>query len=380
MYAEIKPALFIWACKRSGKSFESLLKKFPKLSVWMEGNENPTLKQLEKFAKSTYTPVGYFFLEKPPVEKLPLPDFRTIGNEYVSNPSPHLLDTIYLCQQRQEWYRDYLKMNGMKPRSFPRSVQTTDNIIKTAYKIRTELGFDIEKRNKFPTWKASLSHFIELVEKSGILVMRSGVYLNNNYRHLDVEEFRGFSISDDYAPLIFINGADTKAAQMFTLAHELVHIWLGKSGVTDATPALFSENKTEKWCNSVAAEILVPYDIIKNEYDQNSTLNKELNRLAKYFKVSTLVILRRIFDTGIISQNQFRNEYKKELDRLKSLSKKSGGGDFYVNQKYKVSSNFARALLISTLEGHTLHRDAFKLLGFSKLSTFRELGARLGVM
>lgn len=382
MYADVKPELILWACERSGYSMDILEHKFSKLSAWIEGSAKPTLKQLENFANSTHAPIGFFFLSEPPVEILPLPDFRTIANGYLRKPSPNLLDTIYICQQRQEWYREYAKMNGMNPLDFVGSFKEFENIQIVAEKIRNKLEFDVEKRKKLTSWESALSHFIEKVENSGILVMRSGVYLNNNYRHLDVEEFRGFSISDKLAPLIFINGADTKAAQMFTLAHEVAHIWLGVSGVTDTQPSSFSGSSVEKWCNAVAAEILVPVSSIEKEFNSDENLKKEMSRLAKFYKVSTLVILRRIYDIDAISQDKFRIEYKNELERLKSFadSKGSGGGDFYANQKYKISSSFAKALLISTLEGNTLHRDAFKLLGFSKFSTFKELGARLGVM
>ncbi|HRZ79045.1 MAG TPA: ImmA/IrrE family metallo-endopeptidase, partial [bacterium] len=363
MYADVKPELILWACERSGYSMDILEHKFSKLSAWIEGSAKPTLKQLENFANSTHAPIGFFFLSEPPVEILPLPDFRTIANGYLRKPSPNLLDTIYICQQRQEWYREYAKMNGMNPLDFVGSFKEFENIQIVAEKIRNKLEFDVEKRKKLTSWESALSHFIEKVENSGILVMRSGVYLNNNYRHLDVEEFRGFSISDKLAPLIFINGADTKAAQMFTLAHEVAHIWLGVSGVTDTQPSSFSGSSVEKWCNAVAAEILVPVSSIEKEFNSDENLKKEMSRLAKFYKVSTLVILRRIYDIGAISQDKFRIEYKNELERLKSFadSKGSGGGDFYANQKYKISSSFAKALLISTLEGNTLHRDAFKL-------------------
>ena len=200
-----------------------------------------------------------------------------------------------------------------------------------------------------------------------------------NINEITKEQFRGFSISDVYAPLIFINGADTKAAQIFTLAHEVAHIWLGVSGVTDTQLSSFSNNKIERWCNAVAAEILVPEVLIRKEFNRDNELKTELNRLAKFYKVSTLVILRRIFDIGAISKDEFWILFKTELERLKSFKKKGGGGDFYKTQKFRVSANFARALLVSTLEGRTLHRDAFKLLGFSKLSTFRELGSFYGV-
>jgi len=202
---------------------------------------------------------------------------------------------------------------------------------------------------------------------------------SNNRRKLDPREFRGFALADDLAPLVFIHGADTKAAQMFTLAHELAHIRLGLSAVCDARASRMPEHEVERWCNRVAAELLVPLKVLRAEYEEGAVLQDEVARLARRFKVSTLVILRRIHDAGGLTREQLRQAYDAELERLRTLPKGSGG-NFYLTQAARVSKRFARALVVSTLEGQTLHRDAFRMLGFSKLTTFHELGRSLGVM
>jgi Zn-dependent peptidase ImmA (M78 family) len=212
----------------------------------------------------------------------------------------------------------------------------------------------------------------------GVLVMISGVVGSNNRRKLDPREFRGFALSDDLAPLVFINGADTKAAQMFTLAHELAHVWLGQSALSDVDPASVPSHRVEIWCNQVAAEFLVPLEQLQTEYRQRVGLQEEYGRLARFFKVSTLVILRRLCDAGVMSPDDMWQACNEEVARLQVIPRASGG-DFYLTQSARVSKRFARALVVSTLEGQTLHRDAFRLLGFSKLETFRELGHSVGV-
>lgn len=378
MNVEIKPALLRWASERSGFTRNELVSRFPRLDDWESGLARPTLKQIERFAKATYTPIGYFFLQEPPVEQLPIPDYRTVENRYVGHPSPNLLDTIYTCQQRQEWYREFAHSISENQLPFVGSARLTSNIEAIAARIRNALGFDLEQRRQTPTWTEALRLFIEQADAIGILVMCSSVVLNNNTRHLDPDEFRGFAIADNIAPLIFINGADTKAAQMFTLAHELAHIWLGKSAISDASASLIPNDKVENWCNRVAAELLVPLSILKCEYQKNSELDVEINRLARRFKVSTLVILRRIHDIGGLTQMQLWQAYEKELQKLRQISKGTGG-NFYLTQAARVSKRFARALIVSTLEGQTLYRDAFRMLGFSKLATFHALGRSLGV-
>jgi Zn-dependent peptidase ImmA (M78 family) len=376
----IKPHMFQWACERSGISDETLLSRFPKLELWAQGAAKPTLKQLESFAKATHTPIGYLFLPDPPVERMPIPDFRTIDTKQLHRLSPDLLDTVYICQQRQEWYRDFARSSGNEPLAFVGSVDVSSDVVATAEKIRHALGFDVEERRQLPTWGDALRRFIELADTKGVLVMVSGIVGSNTHRKLDPQEFRGFALADNLAPLVFINGSDTKAAQMFTLAHELAHIWLGQSAVSDTQAVQSPEHVVEQWCNQVAAELLVPFSIIRDEYQRSNSLFDEMKRLAKRFKVSTLVILRRIHDIGGISREQLWQAYREELKNLRDMmAGGSGGGDFYRSQAVRVSKRFARALVVSTLEGQTLHRDAFRLLGFSKLATFHELGQRLGV-
>lgn len=389
MHVDVKPAMLRWARDRSGLDPNVLAHRFPKLTNWEQEEEQPTLRQLEEFAKVTHAPIGYLFLPTPPVERIPIPDFRTIGNQHIGHPSPDLLETIYLCQQRQEWYRDFSRSIREEALAFVGSATADSNIVETAAEIRNKLGFDLEARRQCPTWVDALRNFIGQVDALGILVMVSGVVGSNNRRKLDPNEFRGFAISDDLAPLIFVNGSDTKAGQMFTLAHELAHIWLGQTALSDVEPVSEptaqqvqpvrqAAQRVEDWCNKVAAELLVPLAVLQQEYQRGEDLNGALNRLARRFKVSTLVILRRIHDAGGLTRQQLWQAYRAELERLREIPRESGG-DFYLTLGARVGKRFARALVVSTLEGQTLHRDAFHLLGFSKLATFRKLAHSLGV-
>jgi Zn-dependent peptidase ImmA (M78 family) len=378
MRVEVKPELLRWARERSRIEPDALANRFPKLDEWERGEALPTLKQLEDFANATHAPVGYFFLPAPPTELIPIPDFRTVAGRHVERASPDLLDTIHLCQQRQEWYREFAQSIGERPLPLVGSVTVTTDVVDAAEQIRHTIGFDLEERRRIPTWTDALRRFIELADTAGVMVMVSGVVGSNNRRKLDPDEFRGFALADPLAPLVFINGSDTKAAQMFTLAHELAHIWLGQSAVSDAQPNEVPDNRVERWCNAVAAELLVPLAVFERDFDRGADLDLEMNLLARRFKVSTLVVLRRMRDAGL-NPTRFREAYAAEVARLRAISTGTGG-NFYLTVGARASKRFARALVVSTLEGRSSFTEAFRLLGFKRMATFRELGSSLGLV
>lgn len=375
----IQPEMFRWARDRARLDSLALVARFPKLEAWEAGEAQPTLRQLEDYARATHAPVGYFFLPEPPVEPLPIPDFRTVANRSIARPSPDLLDMVYACQQRQDWYRDDARVTGQTPLPFVGSLTTATPPIEAAAQLRQVLGFSIEARRDCASWTEALRSFIEQTDQIGVMVMVSGVVMNNNSRHLDPQEFRGFALSDPLAPLVFVNGADSKAAQMFTLAHELAHVWLGQSALSDVSADVVPDSATEVWCNQVAAELLVPMQSLLAEWVADESIADTLKRLARHFKVSSLVILRRLLDAGRMDRSEFFAAYRAELARLREMEARgAGGGDFYRTTAARVSKRFARALVESTLEGRTLYRDAFHMLGIAKTSTFNEFGRSLG--
>jgi len=377
--AKVKPELLLWALKRSGKSLEQLEGRLPKLGSWLKKESSPTFKQLELFSRATFVPIGYLFLERPPLESIPVPDFRTMASRRARDPSANLLDAIYLCQLRQEWYREHQLDQGEDSLSFVGSVSPTQDPVKVAAGMRADLKFDVSDRKNLGTLDKALRRFVELAEGIGVLVMIAGVVGSNTKRKLDPEEFRGFALVDKFAPVVFVNGADTKAAQIFTLAHELVHVWIGRSALSDVDLVERSGLKVERWCNQVAAELLVPSEILLQLFDETTELHAELRRLAHEFKVSTLVILRRLSDVGAIERDVMWRTYQKELARL-TPHKTRSGGNFYATLPVKVSKRFARTLIASTIEGETLYNDAYKMLGISKTEAFARLATQLGVL
>lgn len=316
---DVAPALLRWAVRRARWDEATTRQRAPKLDAWIDGTARPTLKQIEKFAADTHTPFGLLFLPEPPVEDLPLPDMRTMRDAGLRQPSADLLGTIYLCQRRQDWYRDEALNSGATPLGFVGSATLSTPVEEVAARIRSSLRLD---ERSVTSWSDAVTDLIERADSMGILVMVNGIVGADTHRKLDPEEFRGFALADDIAPLIFVNGSDTKAAQVFTLVHELAHLWLGHSALSDATADTRGDRAEEHWCNQVAAEVLVPLSSLRAEWD------------------------------GTYGED--------ELDRL--------------------SSRFTRAVVASTLAGRTTYRDAYRLLGIVKPSVFKQLTgqARMG--
>ncbi len=377
----IKPELIRWAVKRSGKDEQALHKRFPKLLEWEGGQVQPTWNQLQQLARATYTPVGYLFFDEPPDEPLPIADLRTIADRGVTQPSPNLLETIYLCQQRQAWFTEYSMIQNHDPFDYVGSAAADgqESTAAVAQRMRQRLGFDVSERASVATFEYSFRAFVDLLDAAGILVMISGIVGSNTHRKLDINEFRGFALADKYAPLIFINGNSSKSAQMFTLAHELAHIWLGSTALTDAEASVLAPSGVERWCNQVAAEFLVPSAHFVQRLNPGEEARRAMKRLAREFKVSTLVILRRMHEVGILDRSTFWNEYEDEVARLLSLRRDGAGGNYYRTQPLRISKRFARAVIVDTLEGHTLYRDAMNLIGTKNVATLHELGHSLGV-
>ncbi len=370
-----------WAAERARLSDTALERSFRKWALWLSGDAQPTLKQLEDFARLTRTPIGYFFLPEPPVQQLPVPDFRTRRDEAPAEPSTALLDTLYLCQQRQDWYRDYARVHGLARLDFVSSATVEDQPEQVAGEMRQILGLSVAERRTLSTWTDALRQLVFKAEDAGILVMASSIVGSNSRRTLDAAEFRGFALVDDRAPLVFINASDSKAARMFTLAHELAHIWLGESGISDPEAGSVPKQGVERWCNRVAAELMMPLDALHEAHEPDAPVADEMQRLAHLFKVSSLVALRRLFDAGFIDRDTLWQNYRQETARIRALDiGGSGGGDYYRTLAARTGKRFAHAVFSSTLEGQTLFRDAFRMLGMRKTSTFYQAARELGVM
>ncbi len=380
----MRPAVLEWTRARSGIAVSDWDRRFPRYEAWLSGDTAPTLKQLEEFAHKTHTPIGFLFLDVPPDEPVPIPDFRTPDNRPVGDHyavSADLLDVVYACERRQEWYRDNQVLEGELPLSFVGVSATNDAADDVADQMRAVLDWTTQSRSTCRGSDGALTWLREHAEAAGILVMISGIVGSNTHRRLDPQEFRGFALVDRHASVVFVNGADSKAAQVFTLAHELAHLWLGETALSDLDPRSVRANDVERWCNQVAAEFLVPMAEFRSRFDHGADLRVQLRPLAEYFRVSTQVILGRIRDAGALTWDEYLVELGVERQRAADfLASSAGGGNYYNTKPVQVSRRFASALIASAKEGRTPYTRALRLLEVKKESMFDRLAEDLGVV
>ncbi|HWA10743.1 MAG TPA: XRE family transcriptional regulator [Opitutaceae bacterium] len=369
MIISLNPNVLRWARTRAGLKEHELAEKLhikPDNVTRWEMTGELKLTQAEKLADKTYTPLGLLFLSEPPEEKLPISDFRTVGDEPVASPSTELLDTIQMMQARQAWMREYLIGQGFSRLPFVGSARHGQRPEAVAASMRAALKMTDAWAKQHPDWSSALFGLRHLIEDADILIFINGVVGNNTHRPLKTSEFRGFALCDDVAPLIFINNADAKSAQMFTIAHELAHIWLGIDGVSNLPKLQAPELEIEQFCNAVAAEFLVPSEEISAVWKVAEAEEHPYGYLARVFKVSPIVAARRAQDLGFIDREEFfnfLNHYQAQQHK-----KPSTGGDFWKTNNVRIDPRFGVSVVRAAKEGQLLYTDAYRLTGLKSES------------
>jgi len=356
--------MLTWAMNRGGVG----LPDFKTLPVerWMTGERQPTVKQLQDFARKVHVPYGFLFLPEPPQEEQPIPFFRSIGAER-EGISINVRDTIQQMQQRQDWLSSYLRRENYDSLPFVGAFNQHHGKDAIIASIQKSLGLTENWANECPNWEEALKFLTQKIEDRRIIVVFNGVVGNNTHRPLDVHECRGFVLVNEMAPLLFVNNKDAKSAQLFTIVHELAHIWLGESAGFDFRGMLPADDPVEKLCDSIAAEFLVSEVSLREAWEQTHSIKT----LSRKFKVSPIVIGRRLMDIGLYSRDQFftfYNNYMRDFED-RNNTPESGGGNFYATARMRISPTFARYINQAVKTGNLLYRDAYRLTGL-KSKTF----------
>jgi len=357
---ELSPAVLDWAASQAGEHMDEIAQKVSKKSAQKIIGGVLTYPQVLKYAKLTGVPLGFLFLEEPPdARKLPLADFRTLPE---SHPlSRDFFDVFDDIEFKHSWMKERLAAEGAEPLELVGKYSGVWPAVDVlAAEMRNTLVFNDKVLQDVKNSDQLFSALAEKCEQLGIFVFKNGVVGNNTRRSLSVSEFRGFAIADKQCPIVFINGADAPSAWVFTLAHELAHIWLGDSGVSDAGPT--AEHKVEKFCNAVAGEFLVPQKLFVELWHSiaESTADARLDVARRTFKVSKIVIARRALDLGFIDKKHYFDIYN--LARKVAKELKKPGGDFYRSLAIRNSKAFSLEVANLAVAGAITLGQAGRLL------------------
>ncbi|WP_197974114.1 MULTISPECIES: ImmA/IrrE family metallo-endopeptidase [unclassified Stenotrophomonas] len=357
-----------WAAKEAGRDRQSLAEEIAKRDDdrrrILQGEL--TIRQAEKVAKLARIPFGFLFLQVPPEPSRPsIPDLRRVTD--AAPLSDDFFEVLADATSKQEWFIDHLREGGADSLPFVGRFRfaSRPKVAVVAEDIRRTLGVTVADRTSSQDADAYFRKLSDRAEDQGILVMKSGIVRAFTRRRLSEGEFRGFAVAHPMAPIVFINGQDAVVASVFTLMHEIAHIWLGESGVSDLSPT--TDRGIEIFCNAVSAEVLVP----NHEFLAQWTNTPNVEALARLFRVSRAVIARRAFDNGLISWPEFEL-YLRPLPR----KPREPGGDPFRTIPVRNSKRLTRAVVGSALSGETLLREAASLLN-SKPDTVIKLGNRV---
>ena len=378
---KLRPDVLRWARERADLTAEDLARKVrlkaDRVHEW-ESSGEISMAWAERLAAATHSPLGFLFLSFPPYAALPINDFRTRAGDAPLNPSLELLETVYAMQYRSEWLREELIDTGGEPVQIVGAFRSGASNVSAADAMRSCLGLSNDWAASARNWSDAAELLRSQAQAAGILMVFNGIVGNDTTRKLDPNEFQGFALVDEYAPLVFVNNADYKAAQMFTMAHELAHLFVGEGGVSATESLLPAEHDVEILCDGIAAEFLVPEAHLRSFWPHVSGRADRYQQTARYFKVSRVVAARRALDAGLIERPVFFDFYARNKTQGNRNQQTASGGDFWNTQRWRIGVRFAAAVVRALEAGRLSHREAYALTGL-KADTFANMPSEMGI-
>jgi len=370
---DVEPVIIDWIMRyahavKNAEIIDNLLK-------WKNGEKKPTFNQIETVSKATHIPLGYFFLKSPPNEDFPILQYRTINSIETEELSRDMIDTVNQMDSIQNWMRDYMLDAGYDKLHFVGSSHAEQDMQDIVRHFREVLQIPPDWHSQMTTKTDAFKFFREKLVKVGVLVMMSGIVGNNTRRRLNIEDFRAFTLVDDYAPLIFINANDSLGAKLFSLLHEAVHIFLGINSLyNDRYGNADRVSAVETLCNAVAAEVLAPNNLFRDEWNNLVTqdIMSKLQMLSAIFKCGNIVVARKALDNHFINKDQYESIVDEAIKQFYRYSGRSSGGDYYATTATRLDNRFLLALDNSVKEGKTQYTDAFRLTHTNR-KTFSKL-------
>ena len=373
----LKKEILLWALKEAQVDEDEVLHQFPNLEKWIDGEKHPTFKQIENLANYLKIPFGYMFLEKPPIVDVMEAEFRTINNK-LPKMSKNLKDTIMEMDKKRNWMSDYRKKIGIDKldiiKHFNKN-KTDDAIYNAAYAkklLKIDEYWYKSENNLEDAYKLIKSK----IEEAGVLVMQNGVVGMNNYRPLDVGEFRAFMLYDDASPLIFINNMDSKAGKIFSMVHEFIHVLFEQEDLL-IDDDIGSNKENERFINNITAEFLIPQKHIYMLWVKNDDHLQQVNKLSNLFKVSRYALAIKLADMTLIDNELVDNVKSLSIKDFNKKEQKSKGGDFYRTYDTRTGKVFTEAVIKEAETGEISYTYAYKLLGGIKGKTYDRIKERI---
>ncbi len=385
--AYITPKVLKWARESARMSLDTAAAKIPikkeKLIEWEDGTNQPTIRQAEILAKAYRRPFSIFFLPEIPNDFQPLQDFRRETSVALGTAATFIIREI---QQKQAWISDLFEENDEEVLAFVGKYSLKDNPITVANDILSTLQIDPSNYvhgNPIKEW-------VLKAEANGIFISRTS-FIHSRLT-IDSEEIQGFSIANKYAPFVFINSHDWNAPQLFTLVHELAHIWIAASGISNEIgPGIGPQDKfhpVELFCNEVAANSLMPIGFMSSLSGNTFESSKGLFRIAKRIGVSSFAFLYRSYKLRLISlkkyqdlkteaEEDFKEFLKKEEKKKAQQKERKGGPDYYQLLVNKNGHLFTRIVMDAFRGGTIAPTQASNLLN-TQLNNFSRLESFLG--
>lgn len=353
------------------------------IDAWKQGTKRPTVSQLHDISDKLHVPFGYFFMDEPIDDTPPIYAKRTIGSQQPQGrPSRDLVDTTDQMTAIQDWARqDRIDNEGTRLGQVgSRTIDDDSKLI--AEDIRQALKIDERWYRKSGLHEPAKAFKLlrERAEGTGILIMQNGVVGNNTSRPLDPKEFRAFALIDPYAPLIFINRTDEpETARLFSLVHELAHVWLGADELYNDTALPTGVTRLEQVCNEVGAAILLPDEDFLETWQSipdDTTLDERMKKLKACFPVSHTTLALHALKHKLISQETFQKcNQAAQTWSEGTKNQQHSGGDYYNNKLSRFDSRFLERMASSVAEGRTTYLDAYRLTGTNG-DTFTKLMKR----
>ncbi len=387
--ALITPSVIRWAREQARLSLEEVAKKvgrpIEEVEGWENGSNILSLAQARRLSEIYRRPLAVFYLPSPPNSFETLRDFRSLPDLGIREFHPDLAFLLRSTKYKQEWIREFLLADGLKPLPFIGSATLASSHREVALEILKILKISPEEQRKCTSRQEALRLWLEKTEKAGVFVLRQG--------QIPLTEARGFVMVDDIAPFIFVNSGDSKAAQIFTLAHELAHLWINRSGISNlemmGKPVDPESVQIEVFCNKVAAEAVLEEQIFTKEWQKqltDRTIEEKIKLVAGTLNVSEEVVARRLLDKRIISQEYYlklRQFYQERWHEIKSLEREKmktskGGPSYYVTMVAKNGYAFTQTVVSAFMAGSLTGRDASSLLNV-KVNNFQRLGEAAGI-